>query len=84
MQPACQNVAESVGPCHIDNTIVNERGVWIERVGAPMTTIQAVLLGIMLALTPSLVVLAFLLWRDEIGLPQANSDLEDQPPYPRT
>jgi hypothetical protein len=49
-----------------------------------MTTIQAVLLGIMLALTPSLVVLAFLLWRDEIGLPQANSDLEDQPPYPRT
>jgi hypothetical protein len=40
-----------------------------------MTTIQAVLFGIMLALTPSLAVLAFLLWREDIGL--VGSDLED-------
>jgi hypothetical protein len=33
-----------------------------------MTTIQAVLFGVMLALTPSLLVLAFLLWREGIGL----------------
>ena len=36
--------------------------------GAPMTTIQAVFFGIMLALTPSIVVLAFLLWREGIGI----------------
>jgi hypothetical protein len=40
----------------------------VERVGAPMTTIQAVFFGIMLALTPSMVVLALLLWREGIGL----------------
>jgi hypothetical protein len=33
-----------------------------------MTTIQAVVLGVMLAWTPSLLVLAFLLWREGIGL----------------
>jgi hypothetical protein len=33
-----------------------------------MTTIQAVFFGIMLALTPSVVGLAFLLWREGIGL----------------
>jgi hypothetical protein len=33
-----------------------------------MTTIQAVVFGIMLALTPSIVVLAFLLWREGIGI----------------
>jgi hypothetical protein len=33
-----------------------------------MTTIQAVMLGVMLALTPSLVLLAFLIWREGIGL----------------
>ena len=36
--------------------------------GASMTTIQAVFFGIMLALTPSIVVLAFLLWREGIGI----------------
>ena len=35
--------------------------------GAPMTTIQAVLFGIMVALAPS-ILLALLLWRDEIAL----------------
>jgi hypothetical protein len=35
--------------------------------GPPMTTIQAVFFGVMLALTPSMLVLAFLLWRDGIG-----------------
>jgi hypothetical protein len=40
----------------------------VERAGAPMTTIQAVFLGIMLAMTPSIVVLAFLLWREGIGI----------------
>jgi hypothetical protein len=40
----------------------------VERVGPPMTTIQAVFLGVMLALTPSMLVLAFLLWREGIGL----------------
>ncbi len=33
-----------------------------------MTTIQAIVFGIMLALTPSIVVLAFLLWREGIGI----------------
>jgi hypothetical protein len=32
------------------------------------TPIQAVFLGIMLALTPSIIVLAFLLWREGIGI----------------
>jgi hypothetical protein len=33
-----------------------------------MTTLQAVFLGMMLAWTPSVVLLAFFLWRDGIGL----------------
>jgi hypothetical protein len=40
----------------------------VERVGPLMTTIQAVIFGVMLALTPSMLVLAFLLWREGIGL----------------
>jgi hypothetical protein len=36
--------------------------------GGTMTTIQAVFFGVMLALTPSIVVLAFLLWREGIGI----------------
>ncbi len=31
-----------------------------------MTTLQAILLGMMLSWTPSLVVLTFLLWQDEL------------------
>jgi hypothetical protein len=51
-----------------------------------MTTIQAVFFGIMLAWTPSLVLLAFLLWRDGIGLRQADASLafDEEPPYPNT
>jgi hypothetical protein len=45
-------------------------------VGAPMTTIQAILLGMMLALTPSAVLLAFLLWREGIGTCELDVDLE--------
>ncbi len=48
-----------------------------------MTTIQAVFLGVMLALMPSMVLLAVLLLREDIGFRQANSDIEDQPPYTR-
>jgi hypothetical protein len=44
-----------------------------------MTTIQAVFFGMMLALTPSLVLLAFLLWRE--GIVDANLEVDDQPPY---
>jgi hypothetical protein len=33
-----------------------------------MITIQAVFFGIMLVLTPSIVVLAFLFWREGIGI----------------
>jgi len=33
-----------------------------------MTTLQAVFLGMMLSWTPSVVLLAFLLWRDGIDL----------------
>jgi hypothetical protein len=33
-----------------------------------MTTLQAVFLGMMLAWTPGLALLAFLLWREGIGL----------------
>jgi hypothetical protein len=40
----------------------------VKRVGTPMTTFQAVMLGVMLTLTPSLVLLAFLIWREGIGL----------------
>jgi hypothetical protein len=49
-----------------------------------MTTIQAVFFGIMLAWTPSLVLLAFFLWRDGIGLPQVDGGMkfDDKPPYP--
>jgi hypothetical protein len=36
----------------------------------------------MAAWTPSIVLLAFLLWREGIGL-RENSELDDQPPYPR-
>ena len=32
----------------------------------PMTTLQAILLGMMLAWTPGLALLAFLLWQDEL------------------
>jgi hypothetical protein len=51
-----------------------------------MTTIQAIFFGVMLALTPSLVLLAFLLWREEIGVRKVDANLEfdDQPPYPNT
>jgi hypothetical protein len=48
-----------------------------------MITIQGVVFGVMLALTPSLVLLAFLLWREGIGL-RSNSEFEDQPPYTKT
>jgi hypothetical protein len=37
-------------------------------VGALMTTLQAVFLGIMLALTPSVALVAALFWRAGIGL----------------
>jgi hypothetical protein len=33
-----------------------------------MTTLQAVFLGMMLSWTPSIVLLAFLLWREEMDL----------------
>jgi hypothetical protein len=51
-----------------------------------MTTIQAVFFGVMLAWTPSLVLVAFLFWRKGIGLAQGDGDLEldDQPPYSNT
>jgi hypothetical protein len=37
----------------------------------PMTTLQAILLGMMLSWTPSVVLLAFLLWQDGIGLEES-------------
>jgi hypothetical protein len=42
--------------------------------------------GEMLALTPSLVLLAFLRWGGEIGVRKVDANLEfdDQPPYPNT
>ena len=40
----------------------------VERAESRMTAIQAVFFGITLALTPSIVVLAFLLWREGIGI----------------
>jgi hypothetical protein len=55
------------------------------RGGTSMTTIQAVIFGIMLALTPSMVLVAILLSRTGNGLGEADIDLEfeDQPPYPQ-
>jgi hypothetical protein len=35
---------------------------------ALMTTMQAIFLGMMLSWTPSIVLLAWLLWRDDVGL----------------
>jgi hypothetical protein len=35
-----------------------------------MSTLQAVIFGMMLSWTPSIVLLAFLLWRERIGLPE--------------
>jgi hypothetical protein len=62
-----------------------------------MTTIQAVTFGMMLALTPSVVLLAFLLWREKIGknghdkeawlrrpYRSHTSEFSEQPPYPNT
>lgn len=43
-------------------------------VGTLMTTIQAVMLGVMLALTPSLLLLAVLVWRDGIGLAEEEGE----------
>jgi hypothetical protein len=40
-----------------------------------MTTLQAVFLGMMLAWTPSVVLLAFLLWRDAIGLEEGGGSM---------
>jgi hypothetical protein len=47
---------------------------------------QAVFFGVMLAWTPSLVLVAFLFLRKGVGLAQVDADLEldDQPPYPNT
>ena len=39
-----------------------------------MTTIQATMFGMMLALTPSLILLAFLIWRERIGLVERDTE----------
>jgi hypothetical protein len=43
-----------------------------------MTTIQAFFFGVMVAWTPSVVLLAFFLWRDGIGV-RNTSEYGDQP-----
>ena len=63
------------------HALVSGRAQWCaakecQRVGTLMTTIQAVMLGVMLALTPSLVLLAFLVWREGIGVIDEDSDRE--------
>jgi hypothetical protein len=59
-------------------------------------TIRAIMFGAMLALTPSLALLALLLWGRRIGLPDGGDrdlvglqashdlDLDDQPLYPNS
>ena len=49
-----------------------------------MTTLQAVFLGMMLSWTPSVVLLAFLLWRDGIGLKEGGDRPHDTYPAPET
>jgi hypothetical protein len=44
-----------------------------------VTTVQAVIFGMMLALTPSLVLLALLIWREDIGLVEQNSEGAPRP-----
>lgn len=39
----------------------------VKRVGTLMPTVQAVIFGVLLALTPSLVLLGILLWRERVG-----------------
>ena len=46
-----------------------------------MTTVQAVFLGMMIALTPSVALLAFLLWREGTNETLA-LEFNDQPLYP--
>ena len=43
-----------------------------------MTTVQAVLFGMMLSWTPSIVLLAWLLWREKIGLDLVRQDLSTE------
>jgi len=42
-----------------------------------MTNFHAFALGMMVALTPSVAVLAFLIWREGIGLPREHLELDD-------
>ena len=51
-----------------------------------MTTVEAFFFGVMVAWTPSIILLAFFLWREGVGLREAgaSSEFEDQPPYPNT
>jgi hypothetical protein len=62
--------------CHNETMMVAERRLrrtgsgsprQIKRVGTLMPTIQAIMFGVLLALTPSLVLLAILLWRERVG-----------------
>ena len=59
-------------PRHIAITIVGKvpfLGLGLEAWGTLMTTLQAVFLGIVLALMPSVALVAALFWRETIGLP---------------
>ena len=73
---------------HVTTTMHAERDTHagirrVERVGTPMTTIQAVVFGVMLALMPSMILLAFLLCREGTGS-QADLKFDDQPPHANT
>ena len=72
----------TVARSHIGTTIRVERsGTRYSDLtrGAAMTTIQAVILGMMLVLTPSLILLAVLVWREGIGLTVDETDFFQRP-----
>lgn len=62
----CHNETMMVAERHFQRTGDGSPGQ-IKRVGTLMPTIQAVMFGVLLALTPSLVLLAILLWRERVG-----------------
>ena len=69
---ASVTMAKAACPRHIAITIVGKvpfLGLGLEAWGTLMTTLQAVFLGIVLALMPSVALVAALFWRETIGLP---------------
>lgn len=79
LTPRCMLIVTSDAGCKISKS---------QTVGAPMATIQAAFHWIMLALTPSMVLVAVLLLRTDdqdlnsLSIHSSESEFDDQPLYP--